>query len=129
MTWKRIPSFDGEQQGHCQMTKEERASFKQQIIELIEETKADIEQTESMTEPVKPENSIGRISRMDAINNKSVMEASLRQKKRKLSKLQIALKKVDDEAFGHCRRCKKAINPKRLMLLPESDMCVSCASR
>ena len=34
-----------------------------------------------ITKPIAPENAIGRISRMDAINNKSVTEAALRQAK------------------------------------------------
>ena len=82
---------------------------------------------EKSAAPVAPENSIGRISRMDAINNKSVLEASIRNRKKKLSKLQLALTKVDSPGFGQCRQCKNPINPKRLMLLPESDRCVRCA--
>ena len=36
-----------------------------------------LEYTE-LCKPIAPENSIGRVSRMDAINNKSVVEAALR---------------------------------------------------
>ena len=42
------------------------------------------------TKPISPENNIGRISRMDAINNKSVAEAAMGATKRKLYTLRVA---------------------------------------
>ena len=73
----------------------DKTSIKIKIEELIAQSKLDIKEMEGLTQPISPENSIGRISRMDAINNKSVMEAALRNKKRKLSKLQMALSNID----------------------------------
>jgi len=110
------------------MTKEDKAQLKQKIEELIVKYEHDITETEKSTEPIKPENSLGRISRMDAINNKSVMEASLRNKISKRNKLKFALTQLDNEGFGLCKRCKKQINPARLMYMPESTNCVKCAS-
>ncbi len=110
------------------MEKDERQALKAKIIEMIAKYEHDVKETEKMTEPVKPENSLGRISRMDAINNKSVMEASLRNKISKLNKLRLALQKIDDPGFGTCARCKKNIQSGRLMFMPESTKCVKCAS-
>ena len=84
------------------MTPEERATFKSKIIELVEKHESEIVELEKASAPVSPENSIGRISRMDAINNKSVMEAALRNKKQKLTKLRVALSKIDKDDFGIC---------------------------
>ena len=64
------------------MTTEERAQLKEKIIATIAETKVKIQQLEVATQPISPENSIGRVSRMDAINNKSVAEATLRTARR-----------------------------------------------
>lgn len=111
------------------MDNKERASLKKQIKQMIKNLRQEIEEMQSHAAPVTPENSIGRISRMDAINNKSVVEASLRNRTKKLSKLQLALSKIDDADFGICSHCKKTIQSKRLMLMPQSDRCVSCASR
>lgn len=109
------------------MTVEQREEIKAIILEQITKTEDAITQYEDMSQPIAPENSIGRVSRMDAINNKSVAEAALRQAKRKLKKLQLALSKIDDPKFGICVRCKKDIPPKRLILMPESQYCVNCA--
>ena len=52
------------------MTVEERKELKLKIQDHIVKVKADIIEIEKMTQPISPENSIGRVSRMDAINNK-----------------------------------------------------------
>ena len=109
------------------MKQEELKKLAKEIKSLITQLKKEISDLEDSTAPISPENSIGRISRMDAINNKSVVEASLRNRKKKLSKLQLALAKINTPGFGLCTSCKQTINPKRLMLLPESVKCIKCA--
>ncbi len=111
------------------MTKEERNQLKRKILESISDTERDIADLEELTKPIAPENAIGRISRMDAINNKSINEAALRQARSKLEKLQLAQDKCDDEEFGVCRKCRGDIPMGRLMLMPESLFCVRCANR
>ena len=109
------------------MDKSERKILKEKIIALIEKAQNEIISMEAMTEPIKPENSLGRISRMDAINNKSVQEAALRIKRRQFSQLKLALTKIDDKDFGLCSRCRNPIQQARLILLPEKTNCVYCA--
>ena len=103
--------------------------IQEKIEALIIKYEKDIEETEKMTQPISPENSIGRVSRMDAINNKSVMEASLRNKISKRNKLKLALTQIDKPGFGACLNCKRQINPARLMFMPESTKCFNCADR
>jgi DnaK suppressor protein len=111
------------------MTTEERTQLKEKIIATIAETQLKIRQLEAATQPISPENSIGRVSRMDAINNKSVAEATLRTARRKLSSLETALHKIAEPNFGKCTRCGQAIRPARLMFMPESERCIRCADR
>ena len=111
------------------MTLQEKKELKVQIEAIMIKMHEDIISLESMTQPVKPENSLGRISRMDAINNKSVMEVSLRNKRDKLIKLKVALAHIDDPDFGLCKMCKNPIQTKRLIFMPESNRCVRCADR
>jgi len=111
------------------MTAEEKKELKKKIVALIKKSEADLIEIAKMTQPVKPENSLGRISRMDAINNKSVMEAAERNKKAKLSKLKLALTNIDTEDYGICTNCSKQIQQGRLIFLPESTLCIHCAGR
>ncbi|NNE54683.1 MAG: TraR/DksA family transcriptional regulator [Flavobacteriales bacterium] len=97
-------------------------------IELeIDKTNKLISEYKEMSKPVSPENAIGRISRMDAINNQSITESALRQAKNKLIKLNQALDKVGTKDFGICIKCHKPIPVGRILLMPESNKCVTCA--
>jgi len=105
----------------------DKKALKIKILEEISKTEKDILNLKDLTAPISPENAVGRISRMDAINNKSVNEASLRQTEEKFTKLQRALEKIDDPNFGICVRCENPIPLGRIMLMPQAVKCVNCA--
>lgn len=86
-----------------------------------------IKELEDLTRPNAPDVAIGRVSRMDAINNKSVNEATLRQAKDKLQGLQYALDKIDKTSFGVCTRCGTEIPMGRILIMPESPKCIRCS--
>lgn len=109
------------------MEKNQRAELKALIQKQMEQTQASIAELKELTKPISPENAIGRVSRMDAINNKSINDAALNQAKMKLEKLQFALEKCDDPEFGQCKHCNNPIPMGRLLLMPESLFCVRCA--
>jgi DnaK suppressor protein len=101
--------------------------IKQTILNEIEKTERSIEDYKELTQPIAPDDAIGRISRMDAINNKSVNEASLRQAEEKLKNLNTVLSKLGSKDFGICQKCGQEIHIRRIMLRPESLLCVNCA--
>ena len=107
--------------------KDLEAVIKQIESELIK-TEEVVSEYKEMTKPIAPENAIGRVSRMDAINNKSVTEAALRKAEEKLKSLKYLIKKIDDPEFGLCDRCKIPIPLPRLLFRPQSLFCVNCAS-
>ncbi|MBK3518977.1 TraR/DksA family transcriptional regulator [Carboxylicivirga marina] len=102
-----------------------------EIKELIDKQIATVQRKvkslKELTQAIAPDDAIGRVSRMDAINNKSVNEAALRQAEAKLQKLHEALERINDADFGICIKCKGAIQPGRLVLMPESRKCMKCA--
>jgi DnaK suppressor protein len=101
---------------------------KQKIIDEISTTEKIIIEYQEMTKPIAPDDAIGRVSRMDAINNKAVTESALRQAEEKLSKLKYVLTKIDSDDFGICLKCKIQIPIGRILIKPESLFCVNCAS-
>ena len=111
------------------MNAQEIAEFTKRLKAMIIKQEAEIAILETNTEPISPENSIGRVSRMDAIQNKGVSEAALRNKKDKLAKLHVALSKVSTPNFGICSRCERPIQAARLMYMPESSRCLHCADK
>jgi DnaK suppressor protein len=110
------------------MDKTEKEAVLKIIKNEIEKTTQAIKNYKVLTQPIAPENAIGRVSRMDAINNKSVNEAALKKAEQKLSNLNIALANIDDQDFGICYKCKSNIPIGRILLMPHARFCVNCAS-
>jgi len=111
------------------MENEQKEKFRQHIIDKIQELKKNIVAYKELTRPIAPDNAIGRISRMEAINSKSINEETLRKTENTLTKLERALRIIDDENFGICIECEEPIPFARLMILPETSLCVVCAEK
>ena len=109
------------------MDKVQLKAVQQKLLNEIEVTQNKITEYTELCKPIAPENAIGRISRMDAINNKSVVEAALREAKNKMQQLKVMQTKITDADFGSCIKCKKHIPLGRLIIRPHSKFCVNCA--
>lgn len=109
------------------MENDNREILRKKINTAILEAGEIIISLQEKTKPVSPDNAIGRISRMDAIGNKSVNDASLRNAKSRLTKLKYALAHLDEPGFGICSECDHEIPLARVMVMPESILCVQCA--
>lgn len=61
------------------MTEQGQQEMQQILGDKMDETKKEIAHLEELIKPVKPDNAYGRLSRMDAINNKTINDAVLRE--------------------------------------------------
>ena len=111
------------------MNPAERQELKRNIQEAIEAQKTLIASLAETSKPVAPDNAIGRLSRMEALNDRAVSEASLNAARHKLSRLENALGKVDQSDFGICVTCDTPIPPGRILLMPEAIRCVPCSEK
>ena len=111
------------------MNEQQKNQIEEKINNEVEKTTKKINKYKELSQPIAPENSIGRVSRMDAINNKSVVEAALREAQEKLLKLLEIQKKITQKDFGLCTKCKNEIPFGRLIFRPESQLCVHCAKK
>ncbi len=105
----------------------EKQQIRDRIDSEIESAQEQVRELEELTQPIAPDCAIGRISRMEAINNKSVNEHLLAKTKARLMKLEASRSFLDKEDYGNCSVCKSPIPLGRLMMLPEADKCVDCA--
>ncbi|MGM0546566.1 MAG: TraR/DksA family transcriptional regulator [Bacteroidota bacterium] len=111
------------------MTEQEQEEMHNILKEKIEETKEEITQLEELTKPVKPDNAYGRLSRMDAINNKTINDKALREQKSRLQKLERAQQKLEEGKYGSCIKCGDDIPLGRLKFMPWTARCVKCAHK
>ena len=109
------------------MKNDQKAELKERIEEKIKVVHEDIASYELLTKPISPDNAIGRLTRMEAINSKSINEAALKKAKETLAKLERSLAIIDTADFGLCRVCEEPIPFARLTIMPEADLCVQCA--
>ena len=109
------------------MKTDQKEQLKDHIQKRIGDLKKDIKSYQVLTRPVAPDNAIGRLTRMEAINSKSINEAALNKAEQALSKMERTLRMIDDPDFGLCCECEEPIPFKILMIVPESDLCVQCA--
>lgn len=73
--------------------------------------------------------SVGRLSRMDAMQAQQVAAAGRRQAQIRLDQVRAALKLLADGDYGACRLCEEPIGYRRLQARPESPLCVRCQGR
>lgn len=111
------------------MNQAEKEELYEIIKDQIESTKEEIEELIELTKPISLDNSIGRLSRMDAINNKTINEKALRDKKRTLQKLERAVERYEEDKLGTCLRCGEEIPFGRLKIMPYTTRCVLCSGR
>ena len=109
------------------MELEEENRIRSEIEKRIDGTKKIIKSLREQVKPVAPDRAIGRITRMDAIQQKNMSESNLRTAEQALVNLEDALSKLAGPDFGLCIRCRKSIPLERILIVPESKCCVTCA--
>lgn len=71
--------------------------------------------------------SVGRLSRMDAIQVQAMAKAEQARREKRLLGVRAALKRIDNGSFGDCLRCEEPIEDKRLAADPATTLCIACA--
>ena len=107
----------------------QRTQLKTVVKEKIRRLQNDVEAFSALTQPVPPDNAIGRLTRMEAINAKSINEVALAKARHTLARLERVLPRIDHPDFGLCRECEEPIPFARLLILPETDLCMPCAEK
>ncbi len=73
--------------------------------------------------------SVGRISRMDAMQRQAMAIAANQRRQLELQKIGVALKRIDSEDYGYCLECDEELAEPRLKLDPAAPLCINCASK
>ena len=71
--------------------------------------------------------SVGRLSRMDAMRQQSMDIAREDRRQARLQVLVAALGRLDEDEYGYCLRCGEDIPVARLDVDPAVSLCVGCA--
>jgi len=69
---------------------------------------------------------VGRVSRMDAMQQQSVALSTKEKAQTRLRKVTIALSTIESGDYGYCARCDEGIGYGRLKAQPEARLCIAC---
>jgi DnaK suppressor protein len=99
---------------------------RQRLLELRRELEVRLVERAVDARPVSLDEPIGRLSRMDAIQQQQMAGAARRQAERQLQQVQSALGRIEAGTYGICLRCEEEIAPARLAVKPEATLCRRC---
>jgi DnaK suppressor protein len=109
------------------MDEADLGSFRAQLLKQKAELLSVSEVSEEATRPVQLDQaSVGRLSRMDAMQAQSMAQESARRRKLLLTRIEGALRRIEAGEFGRCHVCDEEIALKRLRFDPATTRCVSC---
>ena len=103
-------------------------NFRERLDQEAAELRAADRDTSADRAPVElDQTSVGRLSRMDALQQQAMAAAQSRRRAGRLKAIDAALKRIDEDEFGWCDQCGEEIAPGRLALDPTVMRCVACA--
>jgi DnaK suppressor protein len=71
--------------------------------------------------------SVGRLSRMDALQVQAMAKAEQKRRQSRLRRVEMALARIESGDFGYCAQCDEDIKSKRLEADPTVPLCIKCA--
>ncbi|NBR02005.1 MAG: conjugal transfer protein TraR [Alphaproteobacteria bacterium] len=108
----------------------DQPGFRESILQEIDELRALSDRSKDSRAPVElDQQSVGRLSRMDAMQQQSMDLAREERRRQRLAVLGAALRRLDEDEYGYCLACGEDILPERLEIDPAVTLCVSCQDR
>lgn len=91
-------------------------------LEDIEETSQQAGETVQLDQQ-----SVGRLSRIDALQAQQMAHASEERRRDTLTRIQGALRRIEAGTYGECFVCGEDIDERRLSVDPTMTRCLACA--
>ena len=108
------------------LTPEQIEELRSALQERQSELKHLLEVTLEGTRPVDMQEPIGRLTRMDAIQQQKMTAANRRSNEIRLRQVSSALEAIARDGYGSCRKCEEPIGHRRLKARPEAPYCLDC---
>lgn len=110
------------------MTDAEQTQYAAQLHKIISELDTiDTAAAKSRAAVVLDQTSVGRLSRMDAMQQQAMANATSQMRQAEITRAKAALHRIDEGEFGYCVECGEDIALKRLDHNPAVATCITCA--
>ena len=105
------------------------------IDPLVTLIRSEMDQLKHLSETAKDsrapvtldQQSVGRLSRMDAMQQQSMELATEDRRQQRLTALAAALLRIKAGDYGYCLKCDDEISAGRLAADPAASLCIGCA--
>ena len=101
------------------LSEEQLRQLTDHIATRLEELEQEINHLTILTQPISPDRSIGRLTRLDALNELAVNEKALASARTRRLKLKATQGQLHEPEFGCCRQCDEPIPFARLLSILE----------
>ncbi len=109
-----------------ELTEAQTGELHQRLRSDREEIEAQLEASRDGARPVGLDEPIGRLTRMDAMQQQNMTKANRRSLEARLQQVAGALTALTVGEYGFCVRCEEPIGYPRLKARPETRVCVQC---
>lgn len=112
------------------LTDSERAELRADLDTLSADLRRLLDDESGLAGTVDLDQSrMGRVSRIDAIQQQKMAQATLRRHRQRLERVEAAIERHDEdpEDYGPCMRCGEPIGYRRLKAFPDVVVCVGCS--
>ena len=113
-----------------ELTNTQETELVTQLHQLLSELSARLERIAPSVRPVELDQSaVGRLSRMDALQQQAMARANQKKAKLRVAQCQAALQRAHAGTYGRCLNCEDPVGYPRLAAYPEAAFCVDCQSQ
>jgi len=113
----------------CDLSDEQLTELRGDLAEILESLDGALEQSAAGSKPVDLDQPIGRLSRMDAMQQQKMVQAQRQLAGLRRQQVVAALASFERDEYGECRGCGEPITYKRLKARPEATLCIECRER
>ncbi len=114
----------------AELTRPQLERLRQILETSLGEITRQLEHSDESTRPVElDQQSVGRVSRIDAIQQQQMAIAGRDQGERLALAIRRALQRIEDGSYGYCLHCEEPIAFARLEARPQATLCVTCQAK
>jgi DnaK suppressor protein len=111
------------------LSRDQIAELARQLKQKQTDLESQLEHSRQGTEPVTlDQQSVGRVSRMDAMQQQQMSLATREQAALLLKDISSALNRIDSHEYGYCLDCGEPVGFARLQAQPQALFCLACQS-
>jgi DnaK suppressor protein len=107
----------------------EAEELHRELVALRDELARALDDSREAVKPVDLDEPIGRISRIDAIQQQKMAQASREGLALRATQVRAALERCAEGAYGTCVSCEENVGYARLKARPETPFCIACQTR